>query len=217
MSMRISEGSRAAALLIAGLALAACEGLPGAGGPSRATVTVAGEPIVIAGPPGFCIDRETLNVSDFGAFALMSDCALLASGTRAGADSRAALTASISSGGLGGEGDDPVQSLADLAAFAQTGEGRALLGRSGSANGVRILATRQSGEVLFVLVEDRGHLRLGGSSSRGGHQATTTRVEAALSCQPWRRTLGIELRYTTIHMSWPTRGTGRSNHTVGTA
>jgi len=166
MSMRISEGSRAAALLIAGLALAACEGLPGAGGPSRATVTVAGEPIVIAGPPGFCIDRETLNVSDFGAFALMSDCALLASGTRAGADSRAALTASISSGGLGGEGDDPVQSLADLAAFAQTGEGRALLGRSGSANGVRILATRQSGEVLFVLVEDRGPQPIAGVDRR---------------------------------------------------
>ncbi|HRW13993.1 hypothetical protein [Amaricoccus sp.] len=164
--MRISEGSRAAALLIAGLALAACEGLPGAGGPSRATVTVAGEPIVIAGPPGFCIDRETLNVSDFGAFALMSDCALLASGTRAGADSRAALTASISSGGLGGEGDDPVQSLADLAAFAQTGEGRALLGRSGSANGVRILATRQSGEVLFVLVEDRGPQPIAGVDRR---------------------------------------------------
>ena len=166
MSMRISEGSRAAALLIAGLALAACEGLPGAGGPSRATVTVAGEPIVIAGPPGFCIDRETLNVSDFGAFALMSDCALLASGTRAGADSRAALTASISSGGLGGEGDDPVQSLADIAAFAQTGEGRALLGRSGSANGVRILATQQSGEVLFVLVEDRGPQPIAGVDRR---------------------------------------------------
>lgn len=166
MSMRISEVSRAAALLIAGLALAACEGLPGAGGPSRATVTVAGEPIVIAGPPGFCIDRETLNVSDFGAFALMSDCALLASGTRAGADSRAALTASISSGGLGGEGDDPVQSLADLAAFAQTGEGRALLGRSGSASGVRILATQQSGEVLFVLVEDRGPQPIAGVDRR---------------------------------------------------
>ncbi|HMQ95236.1 MAG TPA: hypothetical protein PKA33_21355 [Amaricoccus sp.] len=166
MSMRISDRPRAAALLIAGLALAACEGLPGAGGPSRATVSVAGEPIVIAGPPGFCIDRETLNVSDFGAFALMSDCALLAGGDRSGVISGAALTASISSGGLGGEGDDPVQSLADLAAFAQTGEGRAMLGRSGSANGVRILATQQRGEVLFVLVEDRGPQPIAGVDRR---------------------------------------------------
>lgn len=157
MSIRISDTIRPAALLVAGLALAGCDpALMGGGGPSRATVNVAGEPIVVAGPPGFCIDRETLNVSDFGAFALMSDCALLGSTTRSATTPGAALTASISSGGLGGEGDDPVQSLADLAAFVQTGEGRALLGRSGSSQGVRILATQQRGEVLYVLVEDRG-------------------------------------------------------------
>lgn len=156
MSTWISDALRAAALALAGLALAACDPALTGGGPSRATVSIAGEPIVLAGPSGFCIDRETLNVSEFGAFALMSDCGLLGSGKAPAAKTGAALTASISSGGLGGEGDDPVQSLTDLAAFVQTGEGRALLGRSGSSSGVRILATQQRGDVLYVFVEDRG-------------------------------------------------------------
>jgi hypothetical protein len=157
MSIRISDTIRPAALLVAGLALAGCDpALMGGGGPSRATVNVAGEPIVVAGPPGFCIDRETLNVSDFGAFALMSDCALLGKTADARPAVAAALTASVSSGGLAGEGDDPRQSLEGIAEFAASPEGPAVLGRSGRSDSVRILATETRGDVLYVLVEDRG-------------------------------------------------------------
>jgi len=167
--MPISDMIRAALpALAAALALAACDAAMVGDAPSRATVTVAGGPVIIAGPSGFCVDRSTLNVTDAGAFALMGDCALLGSGgsglSRSAAG--AALTASISAGGLAGEGDDPASSLAEIAAFVQTPEGRALLGRSGRSDGVRILATRPEGDVLYVLVEDRGAQLITGVDAR---------------------------------------------------
>ena len=156
-------------LALAALALAACDpAAMGGDAPSRATVTVAGGPVVVAGPAGFCIDRPMLNVTEAGAFALLGDCGQLGGSGDALARSPqgAALTASISAGGLAGEGDDPASSLAELAAFVQTAEGRALLGRSGRSDTVRILATRPEGDVLYVLVEDRGPQVIGGVSPR---------------------------------------------------
>ncbi len=172
--MRISEGGvfaflRPALLALATLGVAACDpATMGAGGPSRATVTVAGAPVVVAGPRGFCVDRGTLNVADAGAFALLGDCAQLGGGGSplAGSPVGAALTASISAGGLAGEGDDPASTLAEIATFVQTAEGRAMLGRSGRPDRVRILATRPQGDVLYVLVEDRGPQLIGGVDPR---------------------------------------------------
>ena len=160
--------SRAAGLALAVLALAACDPASMGDAPTRTTVNVAGGPVGIAGPRGCCIDRDTLNVSEAGAFALLGDCGELGGGGGALARSPqgAALTASISAGGLAGEGDDPASSLAELAEYAQTREGRALLGRSGRADTVRILATRPQDDVLFVLVEDRGPQMIGGVSPR---------------------------------------------------
>jgi hypothetical protein len=152
--MRISEALGA---LLAALALAACD--PAAmGGSGRTAVTVAGRSVVIAGPPGFCVDRRSSTMTSAGAFVLLSDCALLGASRPAGsaAPVGAALTASVSTGGLTGEGDDPAQSLEELAAFAATADGRAMLGRSGQPDRVRIHATRMRDGVLYVLVEDRG-------------------------------------------------------------
>jgi hypothetical protein len=166
--MRISERHFPALLGLAALGLAACDPSMVGNAPSRATVNVAGGPVVVAGPRGFCVDRSTLNVTDAGAFALLGDCAQLGGGT-GGLDRSpqgAALTASISAGGLTGEGDDPAGSLAELAAFVQTTEGRALLSRSGRPNQVRILTTRAEGDVLYVLVEDRGPQPFGGVQPR---------------------------------------------------
>ncbi len=157
------------ALAFAAMALAACDPASmGGTAPSRATVQVAGGPLVVAGPTGFCIDRETLNTSEAGAFALLGDCGQLGGGGGALARSPqgAALTASISAGGLAGEGDDPAGSLAELAEYVQTREGRALLGRSGRSDAVRILALRPEAGVLYVLVEDRGPQVIGGVSPR---------------------------------------------------
>jgi hypothetical protein len=161
--MPTSEASGAAALALAALALAGCDAaaLPG-GSPTRLRVDVAGEPLTIAAPPGFCIDRRSTTVSEDGAFVLMSDCGLLGAGRGGGTPVGAALTASVSAGPIGGEGDDPVQSLEDLREFAATPEGRAVVGRGGRSDRVRILAARQRDGVLYLLVEDRSSAAIAG-------------------------------------------------------
>lgn len=167
---------RAGGLVLVGAVVAACDPATmaamqsGAGGsPSRARVTVAGQPVVIAAPPGFCIDGPSTTMTSAGAFVLMSDCALLGQNgarTRTDAPVGAALTASVSSGGLGGEGDDDAASLEDLESFLETADGRALVGRSGRADRVRILSTQRKGDVLYVLVEDRGKQPIAGIDPR---------------------------------------------------
>lgn len=157
-----------AALVLAGLAVAGCDpSLTGAaGGPSRARVTVAGEAVTIAAPPGFCVDPKSTAVNAEGAFVLMSDCGLLG---RAGAGRPpvgAVLTASVSPSGLAGEGDDPGGSLEELRDYAGTREGRAALGRSGQPDRVRILSTEVKGDVLYLLVEDLGPLPIPGIDRR---------------------------------------------------
>ena len=166
--MPTSDALRAATLLIGLAGLAACDQAGMIGGtPTRATLSVAGQPVTFAAPAGFCIDRDSTSLTDEGAFVLMSDCALLGAAGAEGARSiGAALTASVSSGGLAGEGDDPAQSLDGLAEFAATPEGRSVLGRSGSGDGVRILATETRRDVLYVLVEDRGPQPIAGIDRR---------------------------------------------------
>jgi hypothetical protein len=163
--MRISDTLRAAVLLAALGGLAGCDGAGLGSAPTRTTLNVAGQPVSFAAPPGFCIDRDSTSVTDDGAFVLMSDCALL--GAR-GADAAvgAALTASVSAGGLAGEGDDPAQSLSGLAEFVATPEGRQVLGRSGRSDAVRILATETRRGVLYLLVEDRGPQPIAGIDRR---------------------------------------------------
>jgi hypothetical protein len=165
--MPTCDAARATGMAAAALTLAACQPTGLAGTPTSAAVNVAGRAIGVAAPPGFCIDGASSSITRAGAFVLMSDCAALGvPGAARGPAAGTALTASISTGGLGGEGDDPLQSLADLEEFAVTPEGLALLGRSGTSQGVRILDTQQSGGVLYVLVEDRGPQPIAGAEPR---------------------------------------------------
>jgi hypothetical protein len=157
--MPISEMRRWLALGLAGLAVAACDPsmMATQGSPSRAKVTVAGRAITIAPPPGFCIDPPSTTVNSDGAFVLMSDCALLGGRAAAGRTPvAAALTASVSAGGLGGEGDDEAATLEDLQVFLDTPDGLALVSRSGRSDRVAIRARLLRNDVLYVLVEDRG-------------------------------------------------------------
>ena len=163
--MPIARRLRAPALaaLLAGaglLALAACDpatmGQGTGATATRARLDVAGRAVTIASPAGFCIDPESVTSSEEGAFVLMSDCRLMGKGDRKGTPVGAAMTASVSSGGFAGEGDTAAGSLEDHAEFAETREGRTVLGRSGQPDRVKILNTQVSGGVLYVLVEDRG-------------------------------------------------------------
>jgi hypothetical protein len=160
--MRTSEAVALAAL---GL-LAACDpAAMGGAAPSRTDVTVAGRSVTVAAPPGFCIDAASTAVSADGAFVLMIDCALLGAAASPRPAAASALTASISAGGLTGEGD-AADTLEDLQAFAATPDGRALLGRSGRPERVRILASQVRNGVLYVLVEDRGPMPVAGIDRR---------------------------------------------------
>lgn len=147
-------GGRAPRLgLIAAFALlAGCDpAAMGAGSVSRQTVTVSGRPVTVAAPPGMCIDAGSTRVDEGGAFVLVGACP--AEEAEPGA---VALTASVSSGGLTGEGDAAAESLGELSDYLATADGLALIGRSGGARGVRVVAQQLTQDVLFVLVEDRG-------------------------------------------------------------
>lgn len=160
--MRTSSALAAAALAL----LAACD--PAAmGGSNSATVAVAGRSVQVVAPASFCVDPGSTNVSASGAFVMVSDCVLLG-GRGAEGDGEpigAVMTASISAGGLAASGAR-AQSLAEIARFAGTTEGRAVLGRSGRGESVRILATRTRNDVLYMLIEDRGPQPLAGIEPR---------------------------------------------------
>lgn len=160
--MRIGRFGRVAFWLAGLSALAACDPsmLPG-GAPSRAQFDVGGAAVTIAAPRGWCLDPSTARKSAGGAFVLLTDCSLL--GKPGAVDGRkgVALTASISDGSLlAAEGD--ADAMSDFEDFTASRAGREVLGRSGQPDRVRILATRSSGGVYYVLVEDRGRLPIAG-------------------------------------------------------
>lgn len=160
--MRIGLFARGALCLVALAMLAACDPslLPGAS-PSRARFDVGGATVTIAAPRGWCIDTSTARKSADGAFVLLTDCALLGKPAIVEGRKGAALTASISDGSLlAHEGD--ADTLSEFEAFAASRDGREVLGRSGQPDRVRIRATRESGGVYYVLVEDRGRLPIAG-------------------------------------------------------
>jgi hypothetical protein len=187
MSMPTSR--RTALLVAAALGLAACaEGFgPGAGvaldAPDRARVTVAGEPIAIAAPRGFCVDEDSTTSGARGAFVMVSDCGLLGEAGGTTPPIGAVMTASISANpDLVAEGGETT--LDDLEAFLATSRGRATVSRSGDGGATRILQTTRSGDVLYVLVEDRGPSPLPGVEARFWRAFMTVNGRmAALSIQ----------------------------------
>jgi len=147
------DRSAPALLLAAALALAGCDaGSMTGGAASRTKVTVAGRAVTIVAPAGLCIDTASTASDAAGAFVLMRDCG---AGSNA-RPARAALTASVSSGGLTGEGDATAASLQELQEYLGTSDGLAMVGRSGRSDRVAIRSEHLAGDVLFVLVEDGG-------------------------------------------------------------
>jgi hypothetical protein len=148
--MRTSRAALGAALL----GLAACGGGDRAARPvGRTTVDVAGQPVIVAAPRGFCVDDQSTRVVSGGAFVLVSDCQLLGFPTSRPDPVGAVLTASLSErpAGPAAAGD-----AAALRSYFTTAEGLAVLGRSGDAAQTRIVSSRESDGVLYLLVEDRG-------------------------------------------------------------
>jgi hypothetical protein len=132
-------------------------------GHRRAVVSALGHQVAVVPAEGFCLAREAIETSDRSAFLLFGDCAIetpAASGP-SGAAERLELppgvpgiiTVSIS-GDPGFSRPGGAAGLADLQAYVESPEGRALLGRGGDGDQISVADSRRIGDALYVLVED---------------------------------------------------------------
>lgn len=131
--------------LLAALLLTGCVA---AGGAATRSLAVAQGTVIVAGPPGYCVDRRLSRTGPGEAFVTLGNCAALSPGATGPAGVPAVLTATVS--------DRPATppDPARLEAFLRSDAGRAALSRSGRAETVQILAARREGAMLLVQIRD---------------------------------------------------------------
>lgn len=129
----------------------------------RAVVAARGRQVAIQAAEGFCLARDSLEMSDRSAFALIGDCALEtpAKGTAGGRLQLAPgvpgiVTVSVSGDGGFVKDGKPDGTLQELDGFLRTAAGREMLGRGGDASTVTIRKSKTIGKALYVLIEDTG-------------------------------------------------------------
>lgn len=167
------------------LALCLLVALPGCLAESEVTrraperIAVADRSVIVAGPPGYCIDTSATRDSATGAFVLLGSCASIANSPRAAKPAEPALlTASVSP-------TSPAAASASadqLAAFFRSDAGRAALARNGKAASVRVLATQTRNGALYIHASDNSGSRTGslmpdywrGIFNLGGRLVTVT-------------------------------------------
>ncbi len=164
MSTWTSKALLAAALV----ALAACRMTEGGGegfafaakpfsrfaGPPPARMAVAGGSVIVAGPRGFCIDRDaSRDAIGASALTVLSACRELGGGMFAPAPTHpAVLTAAVAPGG---RLIDVAAAEAGLAAYFASPRGRAALSRSGHAETVEIRESLAEDGVFLLYLTDR--------------------------------------------------------------
>ena len=170
-----------ALLCVAALALSACVAGP-VGGSSKAParMTVLAGSVTIAGPRGYCIDRDASRSSATQAVVLLGSCAALA-GTRLMPAPRApvVLTASV----LVGDGAALEASYPALGEFFRTEAGRAALSRSGDFGDVEILEAFTGSGAYYVRLRDR---------------SGATDAESPVEPEYWRALVGLNDRILTL-------------------
>jgi hypothetical protein len=122
--------------------------LPSGGGVSR--VAVSDGAVVIAGPPGYCIDREATRTGEGNAFVLLGSCAALGGGQAPAA--QAVLTASVLAGAPTSQ--PLVAAFPEMAAFFRSPAGRAALSRSGQAADVTVRQVETVKDVMVLRLRD---------------------------------------------------------------
>jgi len=110
---------------------------------------IAESDVVIAGPPGYCVEKRTARDGADGAFVMLGNCSVLEGGeTRSDA---AVLTALVSP-----PNDVPQRpDAAQLERFFRSAAGQAALAYDGQASSVTLLSIRAAGEVIYLQVRDR--------------------------------------------------------------
>ena len=128
---------------------------------AKERTTVAGNNVVIAGPPGYCVDTTATKDTGNGAFVLLGSCASVANNNRLANPANAGmLTASVS-----GENDAQISGAFDqLESFFRSSNGRAALARDGKAGSVRILETRKKNDAFYVRARDTSKNTIAGIS-----------------------------------------------------
>lgn len=138
------------ALLAALLMLGGCD--PSMLGMAPASMSVADGSVVVAGPPGFCVDQGASHTGAAGAFVLFGSCASISGNLEAGRPPiRAVLTAAVSAGAQGGS---VAGSEAELTGFFRSVAGRQALSRSGDAATVKILSIAHVDGVMVIHARD---------------------------------------------------------------
>lgn len=117
--------------------------------PRRTVFIAKGREVVVAPADGFCVARESLDVSGTAAVALLADC------EAAPRPFPGIMMISVSGDPMGGP-----SARSELRDFLATEQGRALLGRGNHPGAVQVVAMRDVGDGLYVLVEDRAGLPL---------------------------------------------------------
>lgn len=114
-------------------------------------IIVADKSVVIAGPPGYCVDKSATRDTGSGAFVLLGSCASIANNPSGPTPHiPGLLTASVS-----GESGAAVGSIPNrLRVFFSSPAGRAALARNGDAASVRILDTRYRDGAFFIHARD---------------------------------------------------------------
>mgnify|MGYP001815689118 CR=1 FL=1 len=170
------------AFLVGAFALAACVPAVDVGRAAPQKLAVPEARVIVAGPPGYCVDEQASRVSGAGgAFVLLGSCASIAGSARAPKPSSpGVLTVTVADGLTG----DAViaRTLDDLAAFFRTREGRAALSRSGDPASVEVLDIRLAEDTLYLRARDR-------SSDRG------------MSHDYWRALFGVNDRLLTVSVA----------------
>lgn len=153
-----------AALLFAGL-VAACApqggpraALPGNGedGAAPLVVTAGGRNVIVAPPPGFCIDPETVQDQGDAVFVLIEDCSQVGEAPATGEATliNGLVTLSIGAAPLF-DGPDRRAGSERLETFLRSADGRATVGTGGGPDDITIIESRRFEGSLFMLVEDR--------------------------------------------------------------
>jgi len=158
MSIWISDPKRIKVILIclAVMGLSACGGrnaYTSAAKTQKSTIQVGGQTMVIAGPPGFCVDQSVSQIDATSAFVLLGNCGVVAPKSRGPSPKiKALLTATVSPSPTR---TDPVaQSAEAMDRFFRSEDGRTALSRSSDPGTVNILDTFENDGAYFLRVTD---------------------------------------------------------------
>lgn len=119
---------------------------------ARDRISVLNGTMMLAAPPGYCVDPVSQREERGGSFVLFGSCAAISGDPAAAKPAyRAMLSATV-----GPETPEPLQqTFPGFERFFQSAAGRAALARSGTAQDVAILQVMHSGGLLLLKIRDR--------------------------------------------------------------